>query len=266
MSYRVRARPLLGTFVEVAAEDCFAKADRTINDAFTEIELIQSLMSFQDPASDLSRLNESIGNEIALHPHTARVLKRALVLGRKTNGLFNCTLGGRLVNKGLLPNHSGDEPIEFGADEDVLLDGCNAVVLRPIRITLDGIAKGYAVDCAVSKLRRLGIRSGWVNAGGDLRVFGEARLSLRRKDHRGTVNDIGQLRNSAFATTSVFAERTARYGALLAGAGSDRVAPCTWSVKADFAWLADALTKVACLATTNLHRQRLIKSLGGCLV
>jgi FAD:protein FMN transferase len=42
------------------------------------------------------------------------------------------------------------------------------------RINLNGIAKGYAVDKAVQVLENFGIPNGLVNAGGDLRLFGEA--------------------------------------------------------------------------------------------
>src|SRR5262249_57959992 len=43
---------------------------------------------------------------------------------------------------------------------------------RPAWTALGGIAKGYAVDCAVERLRASRVTRGCVNAGGDLRVFG----------------------------------------------------------------------------------------------
>ena len=41
-----------------------------------------------------------------------------------------------------------------------------------VSLDLGGIAKGYAVDCAVEKLRSLGVANALVKAGGDLRVIG----------------------------------------------------------------------------------------------
>jgi len=40
------------------------------------------------------------------------------------------------------------------------------------------IAKGYAVDCAIDALRAGGCYAGLVNAGGDLRVFGDATQTV----------------------------------------------------------------------------------------
>jgi thiamine biosynthesis lipoprotein len=50
---------------------------------------------------------------------------------------------------------------------------CTVHFLGPgISLDLGGIAKGYAVDCAVEKLRSVGVTNAMVKAGGDLRVMG----------------------------------------------------------------------------------------------
>jgi len=48
----------------------------------------------------------------------------------------------------------------------------SVIAHRPLHIDLGGIAKGYAVDRALTALRAAGCRGGLVNAGGDLAVFG----------------------------------------------------------------------------------------------
>jgi thiamine biosynthesis lipoprotein len=52
---------------------------------------------------------------------------------------------------------------------------------RPLWLDLGGIAKGYAVDRAIDRLRAHGVPQGCVNAGGDLRCFGAEpeRIQLR---------------------------------------------------------------------------------------
>lgn len=50
---------------------------------------------------------------------------------------------------------------------------------RPLWIDLGGIAKGYAVDRAVTTLLQHGPTQACVNAGGDLRVTGAAGESVR---------------------------------------------------------------------------------------
>ena len=63
-----RLRPLLGTFVELGApaeEAAFVKAS---DNAFKVIEKVQKLLSFHDPQSELSKLNQSVNQEIFLDP------------------------------------------------------------------------------------------------------------------------------------------------------------------------------------------------------
>ena len=64
-----RARPLLGTFVEIQAmglpESCLAAA---IDRAFGAVERVQRLMSFHDPHSDVSRLNRLAACRPAMAP------------------------------------------------------------------------------------------------------------------------------------------------------------------------------------------------------
>jgi len=46
---------------------------------------------------------------------------------------------------------------------------------KGVRIDLGGIAKGYAVDRSIERLRALGIAHAMVNAGGDTRLLGDRR-------------------------------------------------------------------------------------------
>ena len=67
--------------------------------------------------------------------------------------------------------------------------------------SLDGIAKGFAVDRAVDRLRDAGMTSGVVNAGGDLRVFGQQWEPLHIRSG-GALVYIGKLRDAAVATSA----------------------------------------------------------------
>src|SRR5579864_6506206 len=66
-----RARPLLGTLVEIGAQGPDALA--AIEAAFTRVHQIQCLMSFHDADSDVSRINRApAGREVLVDPHTHR--------------------------------------------------------------------------------------------------------------------------------------------------------------------------------------------------
>ena len=57
-----RARPLLGTFVEIAVGEPPSPGLETLIDgAFDEVQRVHDLMSFHEARSDVSRLNAQAG-------------------------------------------------------------------------------------------------------------------------------------------------------------------------------------------------------------
>jgi thiamine biosynthesis lipoprotein len=175
----VRARPLLGTLVEIAARG--ARAEAAVAQAFRAVEQVHALMSYHDPASDVSRINREAGlRPVAVHADTWRVLSAAREFAQASGGLFDITVAPTLTRLGYLPRHA-DFPRCSGQGDwrhVELLPGQRVRLARRLRIDLGGIAKGFAVDQAIAVLRACGISSGRVNAGGDLRVFGDAAQPL----------------------------------------------------------------------------------------
>jgi len=261
-----RMRPLLGTFVEVGARG--HGAPQAIAAAFDCIERAQGWWSFQDPDSELSRLNRAPGTRVALQAHTVRLLRLAAALMRRSGGGFDCTVGGALVQRGALPDHGGLAPLHRGDAGDVEIGPRWARLRRPVRLTLDGIAKGYAVDLAIGALRQAGVDAGWVNAGGDLRVFGDRARPIQRRELDGRLTSLGALRNAAVASSQAgvgrFSSDTAFPGHIL-GPNGEPPATGVWTVLARSAWRADALTKIAANAPAR-QRAALVHSLGGCLL
>lgn len=258
-------RPLLGCFVEIALPVAATGAQTAFNSAFAHIELIQKLLSFHDPASDLSRLNSAQGKAVNCHPLSIQCLRLAQAMTRVSSGRFNCTLGAALTARGALPNHNfqnlyGTNLLAYGDWQDIELTRNSARLRKPLLITLDGVAKGFAVDCAVAELKRVGINEGWINAGGDIRVFGEVVLPISVRDHLGFDHLLGGLQNAAIATSTSNASR--EFPGLLLDSTGDQLVPLTSTVIAHSAWRADALTKVAA-ATSALERTASLAKLGG---
>ena len=120
-----------------------------------------------------------------------------------------------------------------------------------MRLDLGGIAKGQAVDAAVRALRRAGCHAGWVNAGGDLRVFGALALPLRLRDERGGgAHDIGSLSEGAFASSHLGPGcRSQAWAPTAPPAGPNTQV----SVAAPCCLWADALTKIVALTGDAGH-------------
>jgi len=261
-----RMRPMLGTFVEVGA--CGPAAADAIEAAFAALEDAQAWWSFHAPDSDLSRLNLAAGARVSLRPQTLRLLRLTVAVMQRSAAAFDCTVGGLLVRQGVLPDHGGPAPLPRGRVDDIEIGASWARLRRPVRLTLDGIAKGYAVDLAVAALRRAGAPAGSINAGGDLRVFGELQLPVQRRELDGRFTSLGTLRDAAVASSRVAAPGATpdpSFPAQLVAPMGQHPQPGIWSVLARSAWRADALTKVAA-NTPAPHRDALVRRLGGCLL
>ncbi len=260
-----RMRPLLGTFVEIGINtSCLhTNVDLAINAAFSVIQTIQHLLSFHASDSELTKLNQANGAFISVHHHTLRVLRLTKGMMLASNHLFNCTVAGLMVEQGMLPNHGGNA-MPSGSADDIVFKYDKVRLNRGVKVTLDGIAKGYAVDCAIAAMKRHGITAGWVNAGGDLRVYGSLKLPLQRRELDGDFTALGSLQNAALASSNVSLDYDERFPGKIV---SESAMPALgiWSVMSHFAWRADALTKVASL-TNEQERDEVISQLGGKMV
>jgi FAD:protein FMN transferase len=101
-----RARPLLGTFVEIEVAGA-AKSDKNaaIDAAFDAISLVHRLMSFHEPESDVSRFNrEARVRPTQVHAWTFQVLEAAIEMHRRSSGVFDVAVAPALQAMGLLPS------------------------------------------------------------------------------------------------------------------------------------------------------------------
>jgi len=218
-----RARPLLGTLVEVGvcAPDDDTSLHIACDAAFAAVVDVQRQLSRFDAASDIARFNAlPAGGWLDVRSDTALVLAAAQQLFDDSDGVFDVSLGSA--------------PAAWQLHSRRLHKLSDAV-----QLDLGGIGKGHAVDRAVQALQLAGVADGWVNAGGDLRSFGSATVALRLRDEqRGGVIDFGRLHGGAFATSHFGAGARSRLSAVAAPARSHV------SVAAPNCLLADALTKV----------------------
>lgn len=256
-----RVQPILGTFVEVGSFSDTKEILFESTHIFEVIRKIDSLLSFHNSESDLSRLNNSQGEFVELDPISVKVLRLAKAVSVASGGLFNPTVGGRLQSRGSLPVNRVSQTMLVGDASDIEICGYAVRLKRPVQVTLDGIAKGFAVDLGLSKMKQLGWPSGWINAGGDIKVYGSEPLQIFIRDQHNNVTGHVSIRNAAIATSHGGPWSKRNNADIISG--KDGLAnPGTWSVLARSAWRADALTKVACLSHASV-RDRLLKRLGG---
>lgn len=167
---------LMGTFVEVSSPD--RKAAGIV---FAEIKRIEELLSKYKPESEISQLNRA--GKLKVSPETFFILEKAKVFWQASGGAFDITvsplvdLWGFTDKKNSVPSEEevksalklvGSDKIIFNKADNVIEFG-----VYGMKVDLGGIAKGYAVDCAVKKLKELGIESCLINAGGQVYCLGD---------------------------------------------------------------------------------------------
>jgi FAD:protein FMN transferase len=250
---RKRAKPLLGTIVEIAIQtDGEVTFIEATNAAFTRVEEIHLAMSFHERTSDLSAIaNAEPNTTLRISPDTWKTLSLSLEIEALSHGAFNPTVAPALVQRGVLPPPgNGEIPAATSslADSISLEDNNCLRILKRVWIDLGGIAKGYAVDEAVAALQLQNVKAGVVNAGGDMRVFGDLEhiVAVRVPSQPNQVIAIATLENLSCATTAMyFTEAETIVGTL------DHTQYESVSVIAPSCAVADALTKIVWLKSIS---------------
>ena len=235
-----RCRPALGTLVDIRLSGLPpARLERALTAAFAEIARCERALSAHLPGNDLARLRSARpGATVVIDARTSAVLLRAAALARSSQGAFD-------PRRAPAP---GSRAPAFDAAFRLLAGG-RLRVLAPLDLDLGGIAKGHALDRALAVLRRAGVPSACINAGGDLRIHRSVtRLRLRHPAGGGVFFELGTLRSGAAATSAQTFRTHLRDPRN--GRASPRGASIT--VFARTALSADALTKVVAFAPAAL--------------
>ena len=166
------------------------RARNAIEQAYAEIDRIETMISSWQPTSITSEINRQAG----VHPVRAprelfNLVRRALKLSELTGGAFDITFAG----VGRLWDFKAETPTL--PDPEVVREALEHVSYRKLkldpaastifledpasRIGFGAIGKGFVANRAVFVLREAGITSGVVSAGGDLVAFGDKEDGTR---------------------------------------------------------------------------------------
>ena len=99
-------RQLLHTFVEIKAYGDNASA--AIAAAFIEMERVNRLLNNYDNASEISAINRNAGGAaVPVSPETAEVLQAAIMIGKRSGGAHDVTIGPLLKLWGFAQEQPG---------------------------------------------------------------------------------------------------------------------------------------------------------------
>jgi thiamine biosynthesis lipoprotein len=178
---------VFGTLVEVKT---WGAEEQQANRAITDLQQMFQSMHRDWHAWEPGRLTDinrafAAGQAAQADAGIVEMIRRSQVLEPLTGGRFNPAIGGLIELWGF---HTSDFPVigpppgQAEIDRilshkpstlDIHIDGLTVRSDNPyVQLDFGGLAKGYAVDLAISHLRERGIDSAIVNAGGDLRAMG----------------------------------------------------------------------------------------------
>ena len=174
-------RLLLGTLVTVKLYGDEAVARPHIEAAYAEFARVDSSMSHYREDSALQRLEQQ-ARRVPTHGPAGliAVLTRSQHFAALTDGAFDCTVRA-LTSLWNFPDAVAP-PAPAQIDSVLALVGYEGLevaaqsfrINRPgLQLDLGAAAKGYAVDQAVAAMRELGVAAGVIEAGGDIRYWGE---------------------------------------------------------------------------------------------
>lgn len=174
-------RMALGTLVTIKLYGDENKMRPLFAGAYAEFERVDSLMSHYRTDGEVARIESAEeGHTVACSPELLQVLGRSLYWAQKSEGAFDPTIGP-------LTHLWGFPDVEVAPDSASIVAalvqvGYEALYIEDegvrlgrtgIRLDLGAAAKGFAVDRAVAHLQAAGVGAGLIEAGGDIRYWGE---------------------------------------------------------------------------------------------
>jgi thiamine biosynthesis lipoprotein len=173
-------RDMMDTFVTITVYSDEKTGEEAIGAAFARMEEIERIASIFDEQAEAFQLNRD-GHLDAASDDLWQMITMSLDYNRVTDGSFDITVqplldlweGGLWKESAEVQQSRIDETMELIGSDKIGIEG-NKIYFKVegVKITLGGIAKGYAVDEALKVLSSMGIEHALVNAGGDMATLG----------------------------------------------------------------------------------------------
>lgn len=171
---------IMGTYVtqRIYGEN----AEEAAKEVRQRLEDIENRMTINAPGGEINNLNEMAGNGVVtLSSDTYYVIREALTYSELSGGAFDITIGpvvklwGVFSDDARVPEpHEVEEKVKLVNYRDLILEEPDkAKLTKPGQIVdLGAIAKGYGGDEAIRIYKKHGIKSAYINLGGNTVVLG----------------------------------------------------------------------------------------------
>jgi thiamine biosynthesis lipoprotein len=180
-----KEQKLMGNHFEisvVANDECWA--NKRIEEAVEEIQRIERLLTTYAESSETNLINRNAGIvPVKVSRETFGIIERSKRLSEITQGAFDISYGSIDKNLWNFDSSMKSLPYKAKAKKMVRLINYRNIILNKeettvflkevgMRIGFGGIGKGYAAEKAKQVMVERGVKSGIVNASGDLTAWG----------------------------------------------------------------------------------------------
>lgn len=171
-------------FTIYVVDDDAQWAEKQIDEAIAEVSRIEKLLTTFRNDSQTHQINENAGlKPVKVDKEVFNIIQRSLRISALTDGAFDISYGSidkRFWNfdkemTSLPDAKAAKESVKLINYKNIVLDAENLTVFlkeKGMRIGFGGIGKGYAAEQAKQLLIKKGVKSGIVNAAGDLTTWG----------------------------------------------------------------------------------------------
>ena len=178
-------RFLMDTAVRIKVYDAQQSSETVktiISETFALMAEIEGRTTRYDDSSEVSQVCRNAGlMSTVVSEDVYDIFDAASKVSRETMGAFDVTMDAVQRTWGFFRDHprvpdprSITEGLRLVDYQKVGLDRPRVgLEERGMSVDLGGLAKGYVVDRAVDYLQQAGLKAGIVDAGGDLRIFGD---------------------------------------------------------------------------------------------
>lgn len=162
-----------------------SNAKKAIEEANIKIKEIENKMTINNSGGLINKLNdmsaEHNGEWNVLDNETVYVLEKAKKYSELSGGAFDVTVGPLVKAWGIISGNPRIPPadeinrlLKLVDYKSISIQGSSAKLILPGQIAdLGGIAKGYAGDAVLDIYRKNGIKSAFVNLGGNVVALGK---------------------------------------------------------------------------------------------
>lgn len=218
-SFKVTERLMGNTFEITVVADDETWANEKLYLAVEEIKRIEKLLTTFNESSQTNQINKQAGiAAVKVDREVFELIERSIRISKVTDGAFDITYGS--IDKKLwnfdqtmteLPSvNEAKSMVRLINYQNIVLNKEeHTVMLKEVgmRLGFGGIGKGYAAEMAKALLIKQGVKSGIVNASGDLTTWGHQpngkpwTIGIVDPDHKKQPFSYLDVTNMAVATS-----------------------------------------------------------------